>query len=60
LNIAVNGGTEIAQILLKIFAFVFQRWTKDLRVWNDMKVSYWWQNVHFGANYPSNSHLTWT
>jgi len=53
LNIAVNGGTEIAQILLKIFAFVFQRWTKDLRVWNDMKVSYWWQNVHFGANYPS-------
>jgi len=35
----VNGGTETAPIWLKISLFVFQRWKKFLRVWNDMSVS---------------------
>ncbi len=30
---------------------MFWRWTKVLRVWNDMKVSKW-QNFHFWVNYP--------
>jgi len=34
---AVNGGTEIVMISLKISSFVFLRWTKVFRVWNNMK-----------------------
>jgi len=34
--IAVNGGSEIAQISAIISSFVFRRWTKVLRVWNNM------------------------
>ncbi len=36
---AVYGGSEGSRISSKIYPFVFQRWTKVLRVWNDMRVS---------------------
>ncbi len=35
--------------------FVFQRLTKVLCVWNDMRLSKWWQNFHFGVNCPFKS-----
>ncbi len=25
---------------------------KALQVWNDMRMSYYWQNFHFWVNYP--------
>ncbi len=34
------GGSESSQNSSKISSFVSQRWTKVLRVWNDMRVSY--------------------
>ncbi len=37
--LTVYGGSESSQILSKIYYFVFQRWTKVLWVWNDMRVS---------------------
>lgn len=27
---------------------------KALRVWNDMRMSYYWQNLYFWVNYPFN------
>ncbi len=35
--VAVYGGSESSQIPSKIFVFVFRRWTKVLRVWNNMR-----------------------
>jgi len=34
--VAVNGGTERTQVSSKRSSFVFWRWTKVVRVWNDM------------------------
>ncbi len=38
-SVAVYAGSETSQISSKTFEYVFQRWTKVLWVWNDMKVS---------------------
>jgi len=34
--------------------FLFWRWMNVLRVWNDMRVSNYWQNFHFWVYYPFN------
>jgi len=34
--VAVNDGTESSQISSKRSSFVFWRWTKVLRVWNNV------------------------
>jgi len=54
--VAVNGGTEssLRNLWRKRSSSVFRRWTKVLRVWNDIRVSKWWQKFHFWVKY----HLT--
>ncbi len=34
----------------RISSFVFCRWNKVIQVWNDMRVSKQWQNLHFCIN----------
>jgi len=36
------------------FYFVLLRLTKGLWVWNNVRVSKWWQNFYFWENYPFN------
>ncbi len=38
-SLAVYAGSEGSRISSKISLFVIWRWTKVLRVWNDMRVS---------------------
>jgi len=35
---------------IKISSFVFQTWTKVWLVWIHMRMSKWWQNLHFCVN----------
>ncbi len=34
---------------------MFRRWATIVLVWNDMRVSKWWQNFYFWVNCPFNS-----
>jgi len=36
----------------KEYSFVFSRRNKIIQVWNTLRVSKWWQNIHFWLNYP--------
>ncbi len=37
--------------LFIISSFIFNG-KKKLQVWNKLRMSKWWQNFHFGVNYP--------
>ncbi len=52
----VNGDKQLfgSSKLFKISYFVFNIRKKLIKVWNDMRVSKWWQNFHFWVNYPFN------
>ncbi len=41
----------------KISSFVFSIRKKRIQVWNDMRVSKWWHDLHFWVNYPFKSGL---
>ncbi len=53
----VNGDQQLfgSSKLFKIYSFAFNIRNKLLRVWNDMRVSKWWEN--FWVNYPFNLHF---
>ncbi len=44
--------TAWLQTFFKISSFVFGRTKTFIQVWNYMRVSKWWQNLHFWLNYP--------
>ncbi len=43
-------------LFLKISSFVFNRIKKLIQVWNNLRVSKWWQNFNFWWTIPLNSH----
>jgi len=43
------------QTFFQISSFVRSRTKKCIQVCNNLRVSKWWQNFHFWANYPFNS-----
>ncbi len=45
--LSMKGLNESSWISSKISEFVFRRWTKVLRVWDDMSVNNYWQNFLF-------------
>ncbi len=49
----VNGDQQLfgSSKLFKISSFVFNIKKRLIQVWNDMRVSKWWQNFHFWVNY---------
>ncbi len=51
--------TAWLQIFFKISSFVFSRTKKFIQVWNDLRVSKWWQKLHFWVNYPFKSCFKW-
>ncbi len=44
--------TAWLQTFFKISSFVFSRTKTFIQVWNYLRMSKWWQNVHFWVNYP--------
>ncbi len=44
--------TVLLPAFFKISSFMFNIRKKSVQDWNDMRVSKWWQNVHFWVNYP--------
>ncbi len=44
--------TAWLQTFFKISSFVFSRTKTFIQVWNYLRVSYWWQNFHFGWTVP--------
>jgi len=49
----VNGAK--VPIVFKISSFVFSKRKKLIQVWNNLRVSKWWQNFHFWVEYPFKS-----
>ncbi len=45
-------ATVLLPTFFKISSFVFFRRKKLIQVWNNLKVTKWWQNFHFWVNYP--------
>ncbi len=50
--------TAWLQTFFRISSFVFRSNT-FIQVWNDLRMSNWWQNFHFWVNYPFKV-LFWT
>ncbi len=46
--------TALFPTFFKISSFVFSRTKTFIQVWNYLRVSKWWQNLHFWVNYPFN------
>ncbi len=44
--------TALFPTFFRISSFVFSRTKTFTQVWNYMRVSQWWQNLHFWVNYP--------
>ncbi len=42
------------QDIFQISSFVFHRRKKGMQIWNDMRVSKWWQNFNFRWTIPLN------
>ncbi len=52
-TIEVNGGpSTVWLIFFKISSFMFNIRKKLKQVWNDMRVTKWWQILHFGWTIP--------
>jgi len=47
--------TKTTETFFNISSFVLHRRKKVIEVWNDMRVSKWWQNCNFWVIYPFNS-----
>ncbi len=45
----------LQQTFFKISSFVFGRTKKFIQLWNYLRVSKWWENLHFWVNYPFKS-----
>ncbi len=50
--------TAWLQTFFRISSFVFSRTKTFIQVWIYLRMSKWWQNFHFGVNYPFNSNNT--
>ncbi len=51
-HMEVNG--QLLPTFFKISSFVLNIRKKLIKVWNNLRVSEWWQNFHFWVNYPFN------
>ncbi len=50
--------TAWLQTFFRISSFVFSRTKTFIQVWNYLRESKWWQNVHFWVNYPFKSKMS--
>ncbi len=48
----VNGYRQLFGYQHFLNIFVFNRRKKCIKIWNKWRVSKWWHDFYFGANYP--------